>query len=256
MTGETGLRVEPQYRAESTVVRLTGALTLASYRELRDSVLKLATDASESVIADIRCLDVGDGSLMGVFAVIAGRIGEWPRLPFAVVTDRPDHLVHLAQLAVSRADQVVPVHAGVPAAERARDRRPRRRARQLLVPSPDASATARAFISRMCRQWTVTGDVDDVLLVATELVENVIVHTDSNPRLRLELCPDAFTVSVADDDARRPVLRERPKEGGLGLRMVAQTAHTWGCSQSWSGGKVVWAVLKPNRQHHHIAEPR
>lgn len=119
MTGETGLHLVPHYRPESTVATLTGALTEAGYRELRDGVLKLATDAPESVIADIHGLDVDDDSLMSVFTVIALRIGDWPGLPFAVVTDRADHV---AQLAARGAE--VPVHADVPAAEQARERPP------------------------------------------------------------------------------------------------------------------------------------
>jgi len=30
------------------------------------------------------------------------------------------------------------------------------------------------------------------------------------------------------------------------LKLVAQVARTWGCSRSWAGGKVVWAVLIPS----------
>ncbi|HEY3471560.1 MAG TPA: ATP-binding protein [Amycolatopsis sp.] len=249
MTGETGLHLVPRYRAESTVATLTGAFTEAGYRELRDDVLKLATGAPESVIADIHGLDVDDDSLMSVFTVIALRIGDWPGLPFAVVTGRAEHA---AQLAAGGAE--VPVHAGVLAAEQARGRPSRRRAVQLLAASAHASATARAFVGRTCAQWNVRRHVDDALLVATELVENAILHTTSHPRLRLELRPDTFTIAVADDDPRRAVLRERPRENGLGLRLVDQTAHRWGCSPSWGGGKAVWAVLRSNRRGHPIAE--
>ena len=54
-----------------------------------------------------------------------------------------------------------------------------------------------------------------------------------------------FSVAVADDNDRPAVLLERlsPAEPGLGLRMVAQVTKVWGCSESWSGGKIVWAVL-------------
>jgi hypothetical protein len=244
MIGETGLRVVPHYRAESTVATLTGDLTLANSPELRDGVLKVATDAPESVIADISGLEIDDDSLVSVFTVIAVRIGDWPGLPFAVVTDRADHVARLATRAMG---QAVPVHADVATAERARVRPRRRRAVQLLASSPEASAAARAFVGRTCVLWKVREHVEDALLVATELVENAIRHTTSRPRLRLELRPGAFTVSVADDDPRQAVLLERPEEHGLGLRLVTQTAHVWGCSRSWAGGKVVWAVLGSGR---------
>jgi anti-sigma regulatory factor (Ser/Thr protein kinase) len=241
VTSESGVRLVPCYRDKSTVATLTGTLTLATYPELRDSVLKVATDTPECVIADIQGLEIDDDTLVTVFTVIALRIGEWPGTPFAVVTDRPDHLARLAAQAV---DRFVPVHADVPAAEHARDRPPRRRAVQMLAASPDASAVARAFVKRVCAQWGAQEHVEDALLVATELVENAILHTTSNPRLRLELRRGMFTVAVADDDPRTAVLLELPGPGrGLGLRLVAQTARAWGCSRAWTGGKVVWAVL-------------
>lgn len=86
---------------------------------------------------------------------------------------------------------------------------------------------------------------EDAQLIATEFVENTIRHTIYAPRLRLELRRGIFTVAVGDDDPCPAVRHERlgPGEAGLGLQLVAQVARVWGCSRSWSGGKVVWAVL-------------
>ncbi|MEV7098306.1 ATP-binding protein [Amycolatopsis sp. NPDC051045] len=242
MTTDSGLRLVLKYRAESTVATLTGTLTPANCPELRDTVLKVATDSPESLIADIRGLDIDDDTAMTVFPVIAGRIGQWPGIPFAVVTDRADHLARLADQHTVR---FVPVHADVAAAERAWDRPARRRAVQLLAASPGSSAVSRAFVQRVCAAWKVPEHIDDALTIATELVENAVLHTTSNPRLRLELRRGVFTVAVADDDPRPAVLRERPhhRQHGLGLILVAQTARRWGCSRSLAGGKVVWAVL-------------
>jgi hypothetical protein len=238
----SGLRLVLQYRAESTVAALTGTLTSANSPELREVVLKVATDAPESLIADIRGLDIDNDTAMTVFPVIAGRIGQWPGIPFAVVTDRADHL---ARLAPQQKTRFVPVHADVAAAERARERPSRRRAVQLLAASPGSSAVSRAFVERVCAAWNVPEHTEDALMIATELVENAVLHTTSNPRLRLELRRGVFTVAVADDDPRPAVLRERPhhRQHGLGLLLVAQTARRWGCSRSLAGGKVVWAVL-------------
>ena len=227
MIGENSLHLVPDYRAESTVATVTGTLTSANCAQLRDGVLKVATDAPVSIIADIRGLDIDDTTLMTVFTTIAVRIDAWPGIPFAVVTDHPDHVARLAKQAANR---FVRIHADVPAAERARDRPPRRRALQLLASSPQASSVARAFVGRVCEQWEVREHVDDARLVATELVENTILHTTSRPRLRLELRRDAFTISVADDDSRQAVLLERPSEHGLGLRLVAQSTRAWGCA--------------------------
>ncbi|MFJ7213565.1 hypothetical protein [Amycolatopsis sp. NPDC098790] len=75
MTSGNGLHLEPLQRTESTVAALSGTLTLDTYPELRDGVLQVATDAPESVIADIQGLEFGDDTLMTVFSVIAIRIG-------------------------------------------------------------------------------------------------------------------------------------------------------------------------------------
>ncbi len=125
------------------------------------------------------------------------------------------------------------------------DRPPSRRAVQLLAPTPSASADARAFVQRVCAAWGVLQYTEDALMVATELVENALGHTQSAPQLRLELRHGKFTVAVADDDPRPAVLHERRTrtEPGLGLWPVVRAARRWGSARSWSGGKAGWAVL-------------
>jgi anti-anti-sigma regulatory factor len=243
MTGDgTAVTLVPDVRAGATVVTVTGVLSLDSYPDLRDGLLKIATDAPDRVIADIQGLRVDDDSLASVFSVVAMRISDWPGIPFALVSTRPEHLALLADRAV---DRFVAVHPDVGTAERERDNPPRRRAVQLLAPTTAASALARRFVVRVCAEWGVPEREEDAQLIATELVENSIRHTVSAPRLRLELRRGIFTVSVGDDDPRPAVLHERlsPVEAGLGLQLVAQVSRVWGCSRSWSGGKVVWAVL-------------
>ncbi|WP_326950440.1 ATP-binding protein [Amycolatopsis sp. NBC_01307] len=232
----------PDVRAGSTVVTVTGVLSLDTYPDLRDGLLKIATDAPDSVVADIQGLRVDDDSLASVFSVVAMRIGDWPGVPFALVSTRPEHLALLANRSI---DRFVAVHADVGTAERERDNPPRRRAVQLLAPMTGASALARQFVARVCAEWGVPEHEEDAQLIATEFVENTIRHTIYAPRLRLELRRGIFTVAVGDDDPCPAVRHERlgPGEAGLGLQLVAQVARVWGCSRSWSGGKVVWAVL-------------
>ncbi|WP_329046632.1 ATP-binding protein [Amycolatopsis sp. NBC_01488] len=237
-----GVRLLPDDRIASTVVSVTGTLDLAGYPHLRDDLLKIATDAPESVIADIDGLVIADAALASVFSVVAARMSDWPGIPFTLVTSRPEQLALLAGQSI---DRFVGVHADVRTAERERDHPPRRRAVQLLAATDSASALARQFITRVCAEWGIPEHTDDALLIGTELVENAIRHTVSSPRLRLELRRGVFTVAVGDEDPRPAVLREWPRGGdsGLGLMLVAQVARVWGCSRSWSGGKVVWAVL-------------
>jgi len=242
----TGVALEPQFRPTSTVVTATGTLTSATASRLRDGVLKFATDAPECLVVDIRGLTVDHDRLFSVFSVIAARVGDWPGVSFALVTDRPDQLAGLRARSVGA---FVAVRPDVVTAERHRDRVPRRRAVREFPSSSFASTMARRFVDETCARWAVPEFTGDAQIIATELVENTVEHTTSPARLRLELRGGLFRVAVGDEDPRPAVLRERlrPVEPGLGLRVVAQTARSWGCSRSWLGGKVVWAVLPKAR---------
>ncbi|MFJ7219045.1 ATP-binding protein [Amycolatopsis sp. NPDC098790] len=215
-----------------------GVLDRTTYPRLRDSLLELAADAEGAVLVDIERLALGDPELLRVFALVALRVGDWPAVPFALVTARPEQR---AVLAGAR----VPVYADVAAAEAALRRPAGKRARRVLVRSAHTSALAREFVRGTCAEWRVPELAEDAELIANELVENTLRHTDSAPRLRLELRRGRLSVEVTDESSRPAVVREGLDltETGLGLRMVAKVAKTWGSSRCRSGGKTVWAVL-------------
>ncbi|EOD70609.1 ATP-binding protein [Amycolatopsis vancoresmycina] len=224
-------------------VAVVGVLDRATYPQLRDRLLEFAVDSENGVLVDIERLELREPALTRVFSLVALRIGDWPAVPFALVTGRPDQRAVLAAGAV---DRRVPVYADADAgtAEAALTRPARRRAGRLLDRSARASALARAFVRDVCAEWMVPELAEDAQLVATEFVENTLRHTDSEPRLRLELRRGMLAVAVSDTGPRAAVLRERPDPvgAGLGLRLVTKVAKTWGCSRR-SGGKTVWAVL-------------
>jgi hypothetical protein len=110
------------------------------------------------------------------------------------------------------------------------------------------AARARAAVRRMLDAWGLSQHADDVLLVTTELIENVAQHTDDGCELRLAVLPDAILVEVSDADPRLPVMRAHdPRRlGGRGLIIVAAIARRWGfepTSRDGHVGKVVWAEL-------------
>jgi signal transduction histidine kinase len=235
-TRQNSVRVVPHSGA-ITVASVRGVLDQDTYPQIRDGLLKIAAESSDGLLADVEQLEIPDAELAGVFRLIALRVGDWPAIPFALVTGRPEHRAMLGRR--------VPVHPDVPSAEAALTRPARRRAGRLLARSPRTSAWARGFVRGTCAEWMVPELAEDAELVATELVENALRHTDSAPRLRLDLRRGWLTVEVADESARPAVLREGLDllETGLGLRMVTKVAKKWGSSRSWSGGKTVWAVL-------------
>jgi hypothetical protein len=111
-----------------------------------------------------------------------------------------------------------------------------------------SAAPARRAAEVALRAWKALNRVDDVLLVITELVQNVTQHTDNGGELHLALLPRLILVEVADTDPLFPTQRRHDllDIGGRGLMLVAATARTWGCRRtSCAGvaGKVVWARL-------------
>ncbi|MEV5712562.1 ATP-binding protein [Amycolatopsis mediterranei] len=240
---------------QATVVTVTGDLNLTSYPALRDGLLKIATDAPDGLVADISGLVIDDSSLVSVFSLIAMRIGDWPGIPFTIVAAGPGNQVLLGRHVV---DRYVPIRADLAAATAALDQPVRRRSELTFARFDGASARARDFVTGKLIEWEVPELAEDARFIATELVENVLKHTTSEPRLRLDLRRGVCTVAVADRDTRPAMLLERlsPFAPGLGLKLVAQIARVWGCSRSWSGGKVVWAVLvhRPRTVGHRSAE--
>ena len=92
--------------------------------------------------------------------------------------------------------------------------------------------------------------LDDARLVATELVNNAVLHSgcaaDDIIRVMAQVDDGYLIISVQDPGlwtGRTPTLRRRndSEPGGLGLRIVQQIAHRWGAERP--NGHRVWAAL-------------
>jgi len=85
---------------------------------------------------------------------------------------------------------------------------------------------------------------DDVELATSELVTNVVVHTDHGGELRAwDPQPDVpMTIEVEDSDDHVPHPPTTPPAvGGRGLRIVDEVTDAWGVESLDGGGKIVWA---------------
>ena len=113
--------------------------------------------------------------------------------------------------------------------------------------------TASSVSARRAREAVATavvelgrGDLaDPVMLVASELVANAVLHARTDMTLSLTAVPDGVRVAVADGS---PVLpRWTPSAAtatsGRGLLLVARLCDTWGVDPEPGGGKVMWAVV-------------
>ncbi|MCU1360611.1 MAG: hypothetical protein JWN99_1900 [Ilumatobacteraceae bacterium] len=84
---------------------------------------------------------------------------------------------------------------------------------------------------------------DDVRLAASELVTNVVLHTDDGGSMRAweQTIHVPLRLEVEDHDATPPAVRRPPPAiGGQGLHIVDRLADSWGVTPT-ATGKVVWA---------------
>ena len=224
-----------------TLVRPIGLLNAVTYGHLRDAVLKCATAMPAAVIVDVDTLVVPSPVSLRAFSAAWAHTTNWPGVPILLVAEKPPSRVLLAESMVAR---YVPVHPDLRSAKRS-----------LLCPAPrqrvtlplawDSRSPRRAgrFVTQTCASWGIGHEGGaDAAVVATELVENAVVHTHSAPLLRLELRGRTLTVAVSDGDPTPAVLGECFRASGLNL--VAYFAQVWGCMPTSDGGKMVWAVLR------------
>jgi anti-sigma regulatory factor (Ser/Thr protein kinase) len=111
---------------------------------------------------------------------------------------------------------------------------------------PSASAAVRDELSRLDDLGWVLGDA---MLVASELVNNAILHSGCGPDHDLEVNasrgPGRLTISVRDPGlsggtASAPAPTER-QVGGWGLRLVEALCARWG--EEHDVGYRVWAEM-------------
>jgi anti-sigma regulatory factor (Ser/Thr protein kinase) len=111
-----------------------------------------------------------------------------------------------------------------------------------LAPIPESAARARDFVEETLGTWQCHDLVDDVRVVVTELVSNVVRHAGTEVDIELELLDGGLRVRVSDragGTVTLPRVDER-SEGGRGLRLVDELASRWGVDQR-AGAKCVWA---------------
>ena len=83
---------------------------------------------------------------------------------------------------------------------------------------------------------------DAVTLTASELVTNVVRHTNSSGVMQAwDPKPDIpLRLEVEDHEPAVPVIEGEPDVGGFGLSIVEKVADAWGVDPT-TEGKVVWA---------------
>lgn len=121
---------------------------------------------------------------------------------------------------------------------------------------------ARETVRRLLKDRTDEAQIDDTVLVATELLTNAIRHAGGPVSLTLDLYEKGVTVGVADrgrdttviptapvnflaglqDEAGGTAGEEDLAEGGRGLHLVSAFATRWGVEPARQG-KIVTAAF-------------
>lgn len=116
----------------------------------------------------------------------------------------------------------------------------------LTTPLPtDLSAArhARRFLQDTFRQFEQEVPFD-LLLIASELATNAVLHGTPPVELRLRIHESTIHIALADGGPGDPVARAFTDDlgGGRGLSIVESLASAWGVDTR-GPGKQVWAEL-------------
>ncbi len=113
---------------------------------------------------------------------------------------------------------------------------------------PERVAVARQQLRELLHDWPSADQVDSAVLLLSEMLTNVLVHTDTDALLLAEVTDGGdgrrIRVEVTDVGDDLPHLR-RPGElasSGRGLVLVELLAHTWGVDPRGEG-KCIWFEL-------------
>ena len=222
------------------LMTMTGVLDATTYRMARDGIVKGALDGPSSVIVVVNALEVPVASAWAVFTSARWLVSQWPDVPVRLVSADAARCALLRRHGLTRYVAVYGTEAEAIAVPMSVQ--PRRRARSTLTGTAASIRHAQEFVAASLTHWQCAEMIPVATVVVTELVDNVLRHTDSPPRIRLETYRDTVTVAVEDDSTDRAGLREATSMQTNGLRIVESVSRVWGNAPTQTG-KVVWAVL-------------
>ena len=114
-----------------------------------------------------------------------------------------------------------------------------------LAPVPASVRVGRHFAARTLTDWDVAPEeIQDAILIVSELVTNAVRHGRPPIRLRLRKIRQEVVIEVDDGDESMPRDRKPTYDslGGRGLPIVAALSRRWTANLS-DAGKTVCSVL-------------
>ncbi|MFD7765882.1 SpoIIE family protein phosphatase [Streptomyces sp. NPDC059787] len=124
----------------------------------------------------------------------------------------------------------------------------RRTALTVAQAEPERVSVARQQLRELLHDWSSPDQVDSAVLLLSEMLTNVLVHTDTDALLLAEITGGSdgrrMRIEVTDAGDDLPHMR-RPGElasSGRGLVLIELLAHTWGVAPR-GRGKSIWFEL-------------
>jgi hypothetical protein len=121
--------------------------------------------------------------------------------------------------------------------------------REVSMP-PEASSLAR--VRSIVRDLWLTADTgrEEVVLVADELVANVLEHVGQRFMVSLARKPEHLIVAVSDPSRSEPTVMAPSWDspGGRGMHIVESLSEEWGVRWVHDRGKTVWARVRISGQ--------
>ncbi|ALC21994.1 SpoIIE family protein phosphatase [Streptomyces pristinaespiralis] len=128
---------------------------------------------------------------------------------------------------------------------------PRRTAMAVAQAQPERIAAARHHLRELLHDWQDTEQIDSAVLMVSEMVTNVLVHTDGDALIVAEVAhgaPDRrLRVEVTDSSDELPH-RRRPGEmasSGRGLLLMEMLADNWGVDPRGEGKSIWFELYEP-----------
>lgn len=218
-----------------TLDRVTGdALGAAVRRSLALQPVKL--------LLDVTRLKITDPCALAAFGSVVCQTAEFPAVPIVVCGADPATRRALAATPDCATLEVAPDCTRALAEADAQPRTPGIRVR--LRPVPEACRQVRQLVSQACSAWQRNEVSSTAVLVATELVANVVRHAHTTMEFTLGLRDGRLTMAVRDGSSRMPRALDPAvtDAGGRGLRLVRDLTDAWGVLPV-ADGKVVWTQL-------------
>jgi hypothetical protein len=252
VTGDANTTLNIASEAVAATVRLLtarGTLDSATYRTLRDHIIKAALEEPKAVVVDVTHLDVPAESAWVVFTSARWHVSKWPEVPIMLVCEHSAGRSAIARNGVTRYVPVYPsTRAAIHAASVTGLPPLRRRARAQLRAELASLSRARELVDGWLNAWSQPELIGVAKVVVTTFVENALQHTQSDPVVRLEFDGVAVTVAVEDTSHIPAGPREGPKpRAPSGLHIVSALCRAWGNAPT-SSGKTVWAVIGPENR--------